>query len=80
MQGRGVAMARRDGLELRTSIARALRWAERTAALARESTAGGRTRDAVRDALLATEDLARRVEARQRVLLKSSRGTPARGE
>ena len=86
-------MARREGLELRTAIACALRWAERTAALAGESNAGGRARDAVREALLATEDLARRVEARQRAIsapagtargqrarLKGSRGTPARAE
>jgi len=61
--------------ELRAAIARALRWAERTTALAVElrpsSTRPGvhpEARGQIREALLATERLAARVERRRREL------------
>lgn len=80
-------MGRREGVELRIAIARALRWAERTAALARETQACKCGLDSMQSALLASEQLAQRVEARRRALsgdqrarLRGSAGTPARGD
>ena len=54
--------------ELRAAIAGALRWAERTTALARETRGRGATHARIREALLATESLADRVESRRREL------------
>jgi hypothetical protein len=73
-------MLRGERLTLRTAMARALRWAERTAALAREVPASDAARESMRRALLATEDLARRVEEHRRALLSRPPGAPARGE
>ena len=75
-----LAMSRDERLALRTALARALRWAERTAVLAKEATASGPARESIRLALLATEHLTRSVEARQRVLLNSPERAPVRGE
>jgi hypothetical protein len=67
-------------MELRAAIARALRWAERTAALAAEAPPQAPARAAVGSALAATEALVRRVEADRGRLLRALERAPARGE
>jgi len=73
-------MLRRERVELRAAIARALRWAERTAALAAEAPPQAPARAAIGSALAATEGLARRVESDRGRLLRARERAPARGE